>query len=36
MVRPGLRDLLVERDWHGVERINRITYEICVLQALRE
>lgn len=29
-------DIVLEKDKHGVERINRINYEICVLQALRE
>jgi TnpA family transposase len=35
VVRPSLRDLLVEEGPDG-ERIDRIDYEICVLQALRE
>ena len=30
------RDAVTEKDAKGQQRINRITYEICVLQALRE
>jgi len=30
------RDAVIERDAQGRSRINRITYEICALQALRE
>ena len=30
------RDAVIERDAQGRTRVNRITYEICVLQALRE
>jgi hypothetical protein len=30
------RDLVLEKDRTGTERINRINYEICVLHALRE
>jgi len=30
------RDAVIETDAQGRQRINRITYEICVLQALRE
>ncbi len=30
------REAVIETDAHGRPRINRITYEICVLQALRE
>lgn len=30
------RDQVIERDPHGQPRIRRVTYEICVLQALRE
>jgi TnpA family transposase len=30
------RDAVIEADAQGRQRINRITYEICVLQALRE
>ncbi|MEM9009055.1 MAG: Tn3 family transposase, partial [Cyanobacteria bacterium P01_F01_bin.86] len=30
------QDLVVEKDAEGKERINRVNYEICVLQALRE
>jgi len=36
IVRPGLWELVVEQDRAGRPRINRINYEICVLQALRE
>ena len=36
VIRPTLRDMVVETGTHVVERINRITYEIAVLQALRE
>lgn len=30
------RDLIVEADADGKERINRVNYEVCVLQALRD
>ncbi|MGA7937808.1 MAG: Tn3 family transposase [Kovacikia sp.] len=30
------RDLIVEVDKDGVERVNRVNYEICVLQSLRD
>lgn len=33
--RKNMRDILVEADSHGVERVNRINYEIAVLEALR-
>jgi hypothetical protein len=34
---PGLwREAVVEKDAKGHQRINRITYEICVLEALRD
>ena len=36
VVKSGSREIVVEKDKNGVERINRINYEICVLQALRE
>ena len=36
VVRSGWQEILVETDTNGVERINRINYEIAVLQALRE
>jgi hypothetical protein len=36
VVRPSWRDLLVEQDPKGNERVQRINYEICVLMALRE
>ncbi len=35
-VRGLWRDAVVEIDANGRERVNRITYEICVLEALRE
>jgi Tn3 transposase DDE domain len=36
VLKSGVRDLLLETDKDGNERINRINYEISVLQALRE
>jgi TnpA family transposase len=36
VIRPQMQELLIERDPDGAERIDRINYEICVLQALRE
>jgi TnpA family transposase len=36
IVRGLWRDAVVEKDSSGRTRINRITYEICVLEALRE
>jgi len=36
IVRDKWREIVIEEDKHGVERINRINYEICVLQTLRE
>jgi TnpA family transposase len=36
VVRPGWRETVVERDKRGRERVNRVNYEICVLQALRD
>jgi TnpA family transposase len=36
VIRPKWRDIVVERDKNGQERVNRINYEICVLQALRD
>jgi len=36
VVRPHMQDILLEETAHGGERINRINYEICVLQALRD
>src|SRR5262249_26587383 len=36
VVRSGWKEIVLEKDKHGVERINRINYEIAVLQALRE
>jgi len=36
VVPQGWRDLVVEHDRHGHRHIHRISYEICVLHALRE
>lgn len=36
VIRSSWRELIVERGKEGKERVNRINYEICVLQALRE
>lgn len=36
VIKPSQRELLIVEDSKGKERINRINYEICVLQALRE
>jgi len=36
VIRKGWRDIIVETDRQGQERVNRISYELCVLQALRE
>jgi hypothetical protein len=36
VVKAGDRPLIVEKDKQGKERVKRIPYEICVLQALRE
>lgn len=36
IVRGLWREAVVEKDAEGRQRINRITYEICVLEALRE
>jgi TnpA family transposase len=36
VVRPGWRELVVEHDKQGRERVNRISYELHVLQAVRE
>lgn len=36
VVRPKERDLVIERGKRGSRQVNRINYEICVLQALRE
>ncbi len=36
VVPPGWRDLVVSRNQKGLERVDRINYEICTLQALRE
>jgi len=36
VVRPKWRDIVVEKGPDGSARVNRINYEICVLQTLRE
>ena len=36
VVRPQMQDILIEETSSGVPRINRINYEICVLQTLRD
>lgn len=36
VIRSGWRDIIVEQDGAGEDRINRVNYEFCVLQALRE
>jgi TnpA family transposase len=36
VVRGGWKDLVLEEDRNGVQRVNRINYEIAVLQALRD
>ncbi|MEX3556259.1 MAG: Tn3 family transposase, partial [Burkholderia gladioli] len=36
VVRDKWREIVIEEDKNGQERINRINYEICVLQTLRE
>ena len=36
VVRPKWRDIVIEEAPGGGERINRINYEICVLQTLRD
>lgn len=36
VVRPKWRELLLEDGPHGSKRVNRINYEICVLETLRE
>lgn len=36
VVRPLWRDAVVDRDPRGCPRVNRITYEICALEALRD
>ena len=36
IVRPLWRDAVVDTDPRGRERVNRITYEICALEALRD
>jgi TnpA family transposase len=36
VVRPGWRELVVEHDKKGRQRVNRISYELFVLEAVRE
>ncbi|MBV8607386.1 MAG: Tn3 family transposase [Singulisphaera sp.] len=36
VIRSGWKEIIIEKDKDGVERINRINYEIAVLQALRD
>ena len=36
VVRPGYKNSIIETDDKGNEKINKMNYEICVLQALRE
>src|SRR5262245_58593854 len=36
VVRSDWQEMVIEEDQYGQQRINRITYEICVLQAVRE
>jgi hypothetical protein len=36
VIRPKWRDLVIEDVSDGSQRVNRINYEICVLQSLRE
>ncbi len=36
VVKPGWRDFIREKDVDGVLRVNRLSYELCVLAALRE
>ena len=36
VVKPKFREFVIEQDGNGNERVNRINYEIAVLQALRE
>jgi hypothetical protein len=36
IVKAKWRDLVVEKDEDGTERVNRINYEVCLLQALRD
>ena len=36
VLKAGAKEILMETDSEGQERINRINYEICVLKALRE
>jgi hypothetical protein len=36
VVPSGWRELVIESDSRGNDRVNRITYELCVLERLRE
>ncbi|GER84470.1 hypothetical protein KTAU_31060 [Thermogemmatispora aurantia] len=36
VVAPKWREFVVEKEADGAERVNRLNYEMCVLEALRE
>src|SRR5262249_13006968 len=36
VIRKKWRDVVIERGADGAQRVNRINYEVCVLQSLRE
>src|SRR5208282_411437 len=36
VIRPKWRDIVIEDAPNGTRRVNRINYEICVLQSLRD
>lgn len=36
VIRPAMKEAVIEKNSKGYERINRINYEICTLQALRD
>src|SRR5437762_2585843 len=36
VVRPMWQEVVAEKDKDGEQRINRVNYELCVLEALRE
>ena len=36
VIKTGMKETIIEKDDSGNERINRINYEIVVLQALRD
>ena len=35
MIQPKWKDIIIETDSKGMERVNRINYEIAVIQSLR-